>query len=140
MTWPIAPKPTTATRMSTLSDGRSPSSHGLWTREALLQRFKLRLLHREGVVVVGERPRAHFAVERLERVDDLRTDVRVALRELRLEVAVQPEHVVEHKHLTVARETGADADRRDGETLCHDLRDGRGDRLEHDGERTGIFE
>src|SRR5213594_1737323 len=120
--------------------GRSPpcrgsrrASTGL-LREAPLERDQLALLHREAVLIVGERPRADVAVVLAQRLDDGGADVGVALGELRLELAEEPEHVVEDEHLAVAIDARADADGRDPETLGRERRDGRGNGLQHDRE------
>src|SRR4051812_15600850 len=72
ITWPIAPWPMIATRTR---------SHGLRARESLTQRVEFGVLHRERMLGVRERPRADLRVEGLQRVDDLRADVGVPLRE-----------------------------------------------------------
>jgi len=52
----------------------------------------------------------------------------------------QAHHVLPDEHLAVAVRAGADPDRRDRQRLRHQRGDRGGDRLEHDGERTGVLE
>src|SRR5438105_5308593 len=52
----------------------------------------------------------------------------------------QPEDVLDDEHLGVAVWPGADADRGNGQRFGHSLAQGARDTLEHDGERSRLFE
>ena len=91
------------------------------------------LLGREGAA-------ADYAIEFLERGGDRRADVGIALRELRLELAVEAEHVVKNKHLTIAVRARTNPDGRDRKALRRKRPNGSGDTLEHDREGSGVLE
>src|SRR5262245_11290718 len=59
---------------------------------------------------VWEPPVAYFAAVPFDRLLDLRPQLGIALHELRPQVAIYAEHVLDHEHLTVAIRSGADPD------------------------------
>src|SRR5437016_1014363 len=139
------------------STGRSPSRSGARVRstpcpgsrrasarsllrQAPLQREELALLHREAVLVRRERAVADLTIELAQRADRGGADVGVALGELRLELAVEAKHVVQHEHLAIAVHAGADTDRGDRELLSGERADRRRHALEDDRKRARIFE
>lgn len=75
-----------------------------------------------------------------DRVDDGRREVGVATREARGRTGCEPEHVMEDEHLSDGVWPRTDADRRDGELLGDALREICSNRLEDDGEGTGLLD
>src|SRR5207247_5712649 len=112
----------------------------LLLRQAPLQREQLALLHGEAVLRGWERTVADLTVEFLKCGRHRRADVRVALGELRLELAIEAENVVKHEHLAIAIHARADPDGRDRKTLGRERTDRRGNALQHDRESSGVLE
>ena len=83
---------------------------------------------------------AHVGGEGGHPLDHLLADVRVALDEARGVAVVDAEEVVEHEHLAVGGRARADADHRHLHARHDQLGERAGDRLEHDGEASGVLE
>src|SRR6266481_3795644 len=66
----------------------------------------------EAVVFVGIAPRAYVLAERRHGLLDFARERRVLLHKLRMEPIIQPQHVVQHEDLSVARGPCPDPDRR----------------------------
>src|SRR5215208_4661236 len=100
------------------------------------------LLGRDPVGVLGRRERARADVLDIgaHPAQHLAAHVRVGLDELRLEAAVDAEHVVQHEHLPVRAGAGADTDHGDLH-LAHDhVADVGRDRLEDDREAARLLQ
>ena len=80
----------------------------------------------------GKLARADLLGVGLDAAQHLRLDGREALDELRLEVVVDRQQVVQHEHLPVGARPGADADHRDLEVRHDRVGHLGGDRLEDD--------
>src|SRR5712671_2668201 len=92
--------------------------------------YRARLLRAERMLGGGEGAAADLLAIAGRRVADHLREVRILLHELRRELRVHAEQVVDHQHLPVALQAGADADGGDADA-AGDLRAQlRGNRLE----------
>ena len=88
---------------------------------------------------VREGARAHVGAEVSERAAHGRAQLRVLPHELGRPARVQPQQVVRHEHLAVARGPRADADGGDAQQRLQRGRHLRGHLLQHDGEGAGAL-
>src|SRR5438132_6808275 len=91
-------------------------------------------------LLVGETPGADVVEVMRDGRARLVAEVGVAADELRGEVVVEAEEIVEDQHLPVAVRAGADADGRRGDALGDHRRQLGGAALQHDGEAAGLSE
>src|SRR5579864_4235304 len=97
-------------------------------------------IDRVAVVVVRKLARLHLGDVLRESRDRNLRQVRVPLRELRLEVGENAQQVVAEQDLAVGARTRADADRRDLELLRNDTRDRGRHRFEFEHEAAGVLD
>src|SRR3981081_3995824 len=128
---------------STTTPGSSNTAKGL--SGAVLDLVSLFAWRRDSTVRCvsmfwpGKFAARHLVREPLRSARDLFGKLGVSLDELGRLARGQAEHVVEHQHLAVRAGAGADADRRDAQSLGDAACELARHSLEHDAERSRIF-
>lgn len=108
--------------------------------QPIFQPGALFLIHTEAVSRSGERPAADLFGIIPHGLLHQGTQFRIPLDETRRKLAVQPEHVMQDEHLTVAVGPRPYADGGNGNPGRNRRRERCGNGLKHNGETPGVFE